>query len=150
MNRQHLRHLGGKGIGLLILAFSGGATADTIEKPIMLNTQRGFALESVRAIAEGEGVRFHGAICRRSIGSSPRIIRADRLDAGGNVISTATRVLWGLRGRERHCIFFDLPTPGPVMSGEQFRVCTLSTNRPCPQPVSAASSSSEMATKGRP
>ncbi|MGH1557366.1 hypothetical protein ACRAWD_05165 [Caulobacter segnis] len=65
-------------------------------------------------------MRFHGAVCRRSFGPSPRFVRADRLDRDGHVLSTASEVLWDLRGRERHCTFFDLPTAGPSVQGEVF------------------------------
>lgn len=152
MSGRGSRQVGGRvlGLALLALAVADGATAETTDKPIALSAQRGFALDSVRAIIDGEGVRFHGAVCRRTFGTAPRFVRADRLDRVGHVLSTASKVLWDLRGPDRRCTFFDLPTAAPAMPGEQFRVCLLTTNRPCPEPASAAPSASDKATKGRP
>ena len=141
---------GGIALAMIGVSIAGAALADTLDKPIALSAPRGFVLEAVRAIGEGEGVRFHGAVCRRSFGPSPRFVRADRLDRDGHVLSTASKVLWDLRGRERHCTFFDLPTAGPSVQGEVFRVCLLSTNGPCPEPASAAPAAGDKATKGRP
>ena len=137
-------------LAMIGASIAGSALADTIDRPIALSTPRGFVLDGVRAVAEGPGVRFHGAVCRRAAGPAPRFVRADRLDRDGQVLSTASKVLWDLRGRERHCTVFDLPTASPPIDGEQFRVCLLSTNRPCPEPPSAPSGASDKATKGRP
>ena len=111
------------------VAFAG---ATVIQTPIVTSAPRGFLLKSVVAILEPEGVRFHGAVCRRTSLPAPVRIRVDRIDAAGQVLTSASRTLSGLRGPERHCTFFDVPTVGSPRSGESARVCAQRDEGPCP------------------
>lgn len=100
--------------------------------PIATSAPRGFPLKSVVAIQEPDGVRFHGAACRRTFSPPPLRIRVDRIDASGQLVSSTSRMLSGLGGHARHCTFFDVPTPGDPSPGESARVCAQRTVGPCP------------------
>lgn len=121
---------GGLAVGLGgCVAYAGAALLST---PIEASAPRGFILKSVEAIQEPNGVRFHGAACRRSSLPSPVRIRVDRVDANGQLLSSTSRALSGLRGHEHHCTFFDVPTVGDLRPGESARVCAQRTAGPCP------------------
>lgn len=116
-------------IGVAGCASYGGQRP--LDMGIAASAPRGFVLESVVAFAEPEGVRFHGTLCRRSVWPAPTRIRADRTDAAGAVFSTASITVSGLAGRDRHCIFFNVPTTGALRPGEHAWVCAKSGSGPC-------------------
>ena len=107
----------------------GGATL--LDVPVIVSAPPGFAVASPDAIQSPEGTRFHGSVCRRSFNLSATRIRVERIDAGGAVVASASRPLWGLGGRVRHCTFYDVPTDWTVGAGEHVRVCALRSDAPC-------------------
>lgn len=118
--------------GLLVLsgcATYGGATL--LHVPIDVTPPLGFALPKPDAIRTPTGTRFHGSICRRSTAMSPTRVRLELIGARGEVIASASTPLWGLRGRARHCAFYDVPTNWTVSAAERVRVCALRSDTSC-------------------
>lgn len=123
--------IGGVGLALGLggcMAFAGASIAPM---PIAASAPRGFVLKSVVAIQEEGGVRFHGALCRRTALPAPVRIRVDRIDASGQILASASRPVSGLRSHEHHCTFFDVPTVGAPRPGEGARVCAQRSVGPC-------------------
>lgn len=117
-------------VGAAGCAAYGGATLLAV--PMEVSSPRGFALRSPDAIQTPTGTRFHGSVCRRSPMLSPTRIRVERLGLSGDVLASASRPLWGLGGRGRHCTFYDVPTDWTVGAGEVVRVCAQRSDSPCP------------------
>lgn len=118
--------------GLLVLsgcASYGGATL--LYVPIDVTPPLGFTLPKPDAIRTPTGTRFHGSICRRSTAMSPTRVRLELFDARGEVIASASTPLWGLRGRARHCAYYDVPTNWTVSAAERVRVCAPRSDTSC-------------------
>jgi len=82
----------------------------------------GFRLDRPAALMEPQGLRFHGWICRRSLGmAAPRGLRVERLNTAGEVTATATRAV--AVPHRRDCALYDVPTNWSLGPGETVRLC---------------------------
>lgn len=91
----------------------------------------GFRLEPPSAVLDGEGLRFRGFLCRKSVAMSPYRVRLERVSSDGQVLGAATGRVSGLSGRGHRCTVYTVTAPWRLQPGERVRACAQGGDGPC-------------------
>lgn len=117
---------------MFVLAFAaslmGCATgpyggAKLVEAPVSVQAPRGFELGKPDLLAGPDGVRVHGALCRKiAWGLAPTRLRLELLTSAGDPVAEVSKSIWGLMPHRRGCGFYNLPTNWRIEPGQTLRL----------------------------
>lgn len=116
----------GIGCGMMTPAWAapyGGASL--LRSHTEAQPARGFQVSAPDLIGTGEGMRFHGSVCRatRLPVTEPQIMRLDHLDREGQVIATSVASLAGQISARTGlgCAYYDVRTDWTIGPAETVR-----------------------------
>ncbi len=118
-----------------LVAASGSAVAAPaarVEVATEVISPVGFRLKPPSAFRDGDGLRFRGFLCRKSVAMAPYRVRLERISSDGQVLGAATGRVSGLSGRGHRCTVYTVTAPWRVQPGERVRACAPRGDGPCP------------------
>lgn len=99
------------------------AGATRLDTPVRTRSVLGFELRSPDVLAGPQGLRVHGALCRRlSWARAPRRLQLVLVDPGGAIQAQQVRALHGVPQSHRQCVFYDIPTAWTLKPGQTLQL----------------------------